>query len=66
MGLQPFPAWVPPPPPPDTTRTQEILNDPRVAAVRERDNASREQEAKEREEREQRAKAEKEVVTTNA
>jgi hypothetical protein len=57
---------VPPPPPPDANRAKEILADPRVAAVRERDNARREQEAKEREEREQRTKAEKEVVTTNA
>jgi hypothetical protein len=37
VGLQPFPKAVPPPPPPSEDRTKEILADPRVQAVKERE-----------------------------
>lgn len=40
VGLQPFPRAVPPPPPPSEDRTKEILADPRVQAVRQRENAN--------------------------
>jgi len=37
VGLQPFPRAVPPPPPPSEDRTKEILADPRVQAVKQRE-----------------------------
>ena len=37
VGLRPFPKAVPPPPPPSEDRTKEILNDPRVQAVKQRE-----------------------------
>lgn len=37
VGLLPFPRAVPPPPPPSEDRTKEILADPRVQAVKERE-----------------------------
>ncbi|KAF8071307.1 IP5P13 [Scenedesmus sp. PABB004] len=41
VGLAPFPKPVPPPPPPSEARTQEILADPRVQAVKVRESAAR-------------------------
>uniref|UniRef100_A0A383VGR7 NADH:ubiquinone oxidoreductase intermediate-associated protein 30 domain-containing protein n=1 Tax=Tetradesmus obliquus TaxID=3088 RepID=A0A383VGR7_TETOB len=44
VGLQPFPRAVPPPPPPSEERTKEILADPRVQAVKERESKAKEAE----------------------
>jgi hypothetical protein len=40
VGLRPFPKAVPPPPPPSEDETKAILNDPRVQAVRQREQAA--------------------------
>jgi hypothetical protein len=49
VGLQPFPKAVPPPPPPSEERTKEILADPRVQAVKERETKAKQEEVKEKE-----------------
>jgi hypothetical protein len=75
VGLQPFPRAVPPPAPPTEERTQEILADPRVQAVRERDAAARgekqqseeqQQGVEEEQVAEQQKEEQKELVGANA
>eukprot|EP00878_Enallax_costatus_P001050 GHUV01001185.1.p1 GENE.GHUV01001185.1~~GHUV01001185.1.p1 ORF type:complete len:643 (+),score=165.16 GHUV01001185.1:143-2071(+) len=76
VGLPPFPKAVPPPAPPTEERTKEILADPRVQAVRERnakpaaetsDNGQQQQDGGTEEAAASDVKEkEKELVSTNA
>eukprot|EP00882_Tetradesmus_deserticola_P007943 GHRQ01008363.1.p2 GENE.GHRQ01008363.1~~GHRQ01008363.1.p2 ORF type:complete len:175 (+),score=63.24 GHRQ01008363.1:870-1394(+) len=64
VGLQPFPRAVPPPPPPTEERTQEILADPRVQAVRERETKAKQQQ-QEPQEQQQEGVKERELAKAN-
>lgn len=74
VGLGPFPKAVPPPPPPSEERTKEILADPRVQAVRDRNNNTARAEEQQQEQGQQKegkgetqvAEKEKELVSTKA
>lgn len=70
VGLQPFPRAVPPPPPPSEDRTKEILADPRVQAVKQRETQAQQQEQEQQGEGEEGKQEveqkEKELATANA
>lgn len=66
VGLQPFPKAVPPPPPPSEDRAKEILADPRVQAVRQREQSQAGQQEPAQQEEQQAEQKERELVSSTA